>query len=328
MKDNPKFFAATRNFATATGEFRAGMLYAVDPLIADEWIRKGFGYESNDRPQYVQELLARLDDGAGKPCLFAPPVGAEFGHIVLSHMRLVHFHRASEKVVCCRPGQGVLYPSVGRNDIIEHWTDPTLDKDRMGTSRDVSPEIVPEWADIRAAYPDHHVVTFSGFTLEQELWAIHPTRRIELFPRRRGLRADVVLGVRHRELATNRNWAHWQALAEAANAAGISFAVAAARDTSFDLPGQLMHTEGDTDAAVELLQHCKLYIGTDSGASHLASTVGAPMLIIGRDDSTGFRDFTHRMAMVNPNPIEIVREGWTKPQRVIERMLARMQEAA
>ena len=42
----------------------------------------------------------------------------------------------------------------------------------------------------------------------------------------------------------------------------------------------------DLNAAVELLQNCKLYIGTDSGVSHLAALAGARSLIF-RDSNSG-----------------------------------------
>ncbi len=273
----------------------------------------------------IRGLLARLDDGAGRPCLFEPPVGAEFGHEIITCVRLIHFHRASEKIVCCRPGHEVLYPSASA--YVTDWTDLIPDAIRTGTSRTISMDMVREWPAIRARFSTHHVVSLAGLSLEQELYVISPQAPIPFRPRKRGLKADVLFGVRKRDLAPHRNWLHWRRLAKAIQTAGLSFAIVAAKETSFDLPGQVAHSgDYDTDAAIELLQNCHLFIGTDSGASHLAAAVGAPMLIIGRNESEEFWNFTRLMMQVNPKRVEVVREAWNDPIRVAEQMIARLSE--
>jgi hypothetical protein len=278
---------------------------------------------SDESSPGIRDLLARLDDGAGRPCLFEPPVGTEFGHEVITCVRMIHFHRGSEKIVCCRPGHEVLYPLASA--CITDWTDLIPDAIRTGTSRRISMEMVPQWPAIRARYPQHHIVSCRGLTLEQELYVICPKIAIPFRPKKRGLRADVLFGVRKRDLAAHRNWLHWTRLAQAASAAGLSFAVGGAKETSFDLAGQLAHSgDYDTDAAIELLQNCRLFVGTDSGASHLAAAVGAPMLIIGRNESEEFWNFTRLMMQVNPNPIEVVREAWNDPARIAGRMIGRL----
>lgn len=278
---------------------------------------------SHEPSPAIRDLLARLDDGAGRPCLFEPPVGTEFGHEIITYVRLIHFHHASEKIVCCRHGHEVLYPSA--TTCITDWTDLIPDAIRTGTSRTISMDMVREWPAIRDRYPHHHIVSLGGLSPEQEMYVICPNVQIPFRPKTRGLRADVVFGVRKRDLAAHRNWLHWRRLSEGARAAGFSFAVVGARDTSFDLPGQIAHSgDYDTDAAIELLQNCRLYIGTDSGASHLAAAVGAPMLIIGRNESEEFWNFTRLMIQVNPKPIDVIREAWNDPPRVAERMIARL----
>ena len=89
--------------------------------------------------------------------------------------------------------------------------------------------------------------------------------------------------------------------------------------TSFDLKGQAAHSgDYDTDAAIELLQGCSLYIGGDSGGSHLAAAVGAPMLIF-RETASRSRDLTSRMAITNPGRVEVMpSKSWDK-QRLAAR---------
>jgi hypothetical protein len=308
------FVKMISNQSVAGDVYRRGVIYDLVDVIGASWIRAGVAVRSLTPPPFIEQMMAKLDDGASKPCLFLPFVG-EFGHEIMTHIRLVHFHRASEKVVCCRAGSEVLYPSA-----IEHvtdWRDPVPDKLRIATMRHNS----YDWSAIQHLYPGHHVVKAGGLTPSQELVAIEPDKAIPFQPKRRGLRADVIFGVRRRKFAPERNWEHWESLAAAATCAGLTFAVMGDRPTSFDLSGQTVHTgDLDTDAAIELLQTCKLYVGTDSGGSHLASTVGAKMLLF-REMNGGSRDLTSRMSQVNPGRIEVVPGGWNRPNAVASQML-------
>jgi len=304
-----------KTLGTVDGAFVDRTIYNVDDARGREWVRKGLAAETADPPAYVADLFDRLKAGADRPCLFLPFVG-EFGHEVMSHLRIVHFHESPVKVVCCRPGNQVLYPSASA--FVTDWQDPIPDAARVATMR--SSRI--DWSHILQRFPGHHAhAGANGLTSEQEIFAIKPDRRIEFHPKRRGLHADLVFGVRRRAFAPERNWSHWQQLADAASAAGLTFAVIGDKCTSFDLSGQVAHSgDFDTDAAVELLQNCRLYVGTDSGSSHLASTVGSRMLIF-REQMHGSRDLTPRMKLVNPGRVSVLPGGWFHPARVAAEML-------
>src|SRR5437763_14726795 len=102
------FIEATETFASANGNYLRRHIYDVEPATAAPWLTAGLAKQTTKPPPHVAELLAKLDDGAGKACVFLPFVG-EFGHLIMSHIRLVHFHKASRKIVCCRPGEEVLF---------------------------------------------------------------------------------------------------------------------------------------------------------------------------------------------------------------------------
>lgn len=294
---------------------RKGFIYEVDEIEGEELVRRNVAEETDTPPPHIAAVLDRLDQGAGEPVLFLPFVG-EFGHLIMSHVRMVHFHRAARKVVCCRPGEEVLFPSA--DECFTDWIDPIRDKDRVGTLRD---RAIP-WPNIEARFPDHLPWRAGGLTLEQELFCINPDQRITFKPKLRGLRADVVLAPRARAFAPEKNWTGFEAVAQAITAAGYTFATVGGADTAQDLPGQVYHTRGDCDAAIELMQNCRLYIGTDSGASHLASTVGCPMLVF-REPANGMRDFVPRMQRINPGRVDYLRgpEPWNDSQIVIARAL-------
>lgn len=299
-----------QTIGTPKGGYLAGKVYLVQSSIARAWCDNGLARTTSRLPAAFEQLMARLDIGGGQRCLFVPFVG-EFGHQVMTHIRLVHFHKAAEKIVCCRRGDEVLYPSA--NQYVTDWCDPVRDQYRIGTMRGRQ----LDWPQLTQRFPDCIQVSGADLTPEQELFCIESGRRILFLPRRRGLRVDVVLGVRTRKFCQERNWTHWQQLANSLTTAGHTFAVIGHKSTSFDLTGQACHSgDLDTDAAIELLQNCRLYIGTDSGNSHLAATVGANMLVF-REEKGGSRDLTERMREVNPQPIQVLRRVWDRPQTVI-----------
>jgi hypothetical protein len=266
-------------------------------------------------------MLAKLDDGAGRKCLFLPFIG-EFGHLIMTHIRQVHFHRAGRKIVCCRPGEEVLFPSADAFDT--DWHDPIDDSVRCGTANDH----LPVWNYIERRYPYHRRIVAGRLTPEQELYAIQPKLRIPFRPTLRGLQADVVLGIRHRRFCPERNWKHWQFIVDRITAAGFTFAVIGAKPTSLELEGQVCHSgDFDTDAAIELMQKAALYVGTDTGVSHLASTVGVPMLVF-RETASQSRNLLPRMAEVNPGNVETIDDGWVNPSRVADRIIERLQMAS
>jgi hypothetical protein len=311
------FIEAAENFSAVAGSYARGHVYDVADLDGREWCRKGLARETVQNPPHVASLLARLDDGAGRPCLFLPFVG-EFGHEIMSHVRLVHFHKASRKVVCCRPGAEVLYPSA--DEYVTDWMDPISDRHRVATIR----YTLSIWEEIEAKYPGFKPIPAGNLLPEQEIFIVRQDERIPFRPKNRGLWADVVLGIRRRDFARERNWPHWQQLADAIGAEGFSVGVAGRRPTTEDVRGQVWHTgDYDTDAAIELMRHCRLYIGTDTGISHLAAEVGCPMLLF-RETHCGSRDLTPRMEQVNPGITEIVRSGWTRPDLVIAHALQRL----
>jgi hypothetical protein len=304
----------TTCLSTAAGPYHGGEVYDVPDTEGRSWIARGAARYSTTPPRHVREFFGRLDQGAGAPCLFLPHVG-EFGHRIMTGIRLVHWHKASRKVVCCRPGEEVLYPSA--TEYVTDWKDPIEDAKRCGTGQPL------DWPEIQARYPGHTCIDTGNLDRQQELLCIHPDQRIPFRPKRRRLAADACLGIRYRAFCREKNWPGWNVVADAISAAGFTFAVIGSRPTTLDLHGQLHHSgDHDTDAAVELLQNCRLYIGSDTGTSHLAATIGTPMLVF-RQEWTRNRDLRHCMAQRNPGNVEAMPAGtWEQPEAVISRTLA------
>jgi hypothetical protein len=296
---------------TPVQQYTEGMVYDVPDVFGREWCDRGLAEPSNEIPHDVRALFDRLDIGKDGTALFLPHIG-EFGHEVMTQMRIVHFNRARHKIVCCRPGNECLYPSA--TQFVTTWNDPMEDLDRCGCGE------ARQWPDITQHFPGAAIVPAGGLTHDQELCAINPRDRIPFTPKRRNLRkVDVLLGVRNRGFAPEKNWPHWQQLADALADAGLTFAVIGTRGTSHDLEGQEYHTgDIDTAAALELLmQPNALFVGTDSGAAHLAATVGTRMIVFRQEQYRGHRNLIPRMEMVNPGRITHLEGVWDQPMKVI-----------
>lgn len=310
------------NCATANGPLVKGTVYELEFDQAASLVSAGFARTTTTRPPEIQRLYDRLDDGEDKRVVFMPFVG-EFGHLIMSHVRIVHFNRAAVKIVCCRPGQEVLFPSA--SGFITDWTHPVPDCFRVGTGRGFHRSGI-DFPDIKALYEGHHFIKSGDLTPKQEIHPLFPLEKIPFAPRRRGLWVDVAIGTRCRAIFAERNWTHFQHLADALTRAGFTFATVGARPIVQDLAGQAFNTaDFDTDASIETVQNARLYIGTDSGASHLAAAAGANMLLF-RETRSGSRDLTGLMGKVNPGRVEVIAGGWTNPELVINAALKRLCE--
>ena len=308
------FVKLLRTLSTPDGELVEGHVYDVPDSHALAYISNGVAIQTDMPVEFASDFYAdRLNPGAGEKCLFLPFVG-EFGHLVMSHIRIVHWHKAAYKIVCCRPGEEVLFPSA--DEFVTDWVDPIPDMTKIGTMRKRN----LDWEGLIQRFPGARPIYAGNLSPSQELIAIHPDKAVPLKSKPLGYHADVCLGVRSRMFCPERNWPHWQQLANAIIAAGYTVAVVGRRDTAPDLVGQSYHTDGDTNSAIELLRNCQLYIGQDSGNSHLAATVGALMLIF-REEDGGSRNLVPRMKEVNSD-IVYLPDAWGTPEKVIAETLS------
>ena len=263
-----------------------------------------------------EEVYRRLEIGADGTALFLPHVG-EFGHRILTGIRLVHFNKARTKIVCCRPGEEVLYPAAAR--FYTDWPDPVDDKLRAGTGEPY------RWPQIEKLFP-FPIVHTGALDMDQEKETLYPEYRMRFRPIKRGLSADICFGVRHREFCPEKNWpiANWGRIGLALNKAGFTFGVVGLKPATLDIPGQACSSgDYDTDAAIEMLQGCQLYLGTDTGVSHLCATIGKPM-IVWREESAWNRDLRDCMVQRNfPGMTKLMPpETWKHPEWIIETALS------
>jgi hypothetical protein len=299
-----------KDFEWRDGWKMAGQVFEMAYFFAPYLIGMGLVEETEEPTAHIEVFHARLNNPA--PALFLPFIG-EFGHQLAYHVRMVHFHKAARKIVCVRRGMEVLYPSA---DEFEYtWADPIDDSKRCGTG-----DVLP-WPDLVARYPAYVPIQGGGLTHRQEWderFIVEPNRKIPFAHKRRGLHVDVCIGTRSREFLPWKNWRHAQTIADWCMENHLSFAVIGTRASSYPLIGQtcMSGDYGDVDAAIELLENCRLFVSTDSGSAHLAATVGARMVVQCVPNS---RCYCQRMRAINPGRVtEIPAEEWGNPAAVLE----------
>ena len=258
---------------------------------------------------------ARLRSDPTVKRLFLPFLG-EFGHKIMHHIRLVHFSAGSEKIICCKRGEECLYPSA--TEFFYDWDDPVADENRAGTDKP------REWPQIREKFVGHKAVNSAGLPLAEERLCYNPDQRIPFKIKTRGLRFDVALGLRNRKLLNEKNWPHAAKLVKWIKDSGLSCAIIGTRENSPNINGMSYSGDyGDIDAAIEIIGNAKLFFGQDSGAAHLAATVGAKMIVLDMpehgdpdDNARGCNQpFFDRMRLVNQDHrmIRISNKRWHDP---------------
>lgn len=279
--------------------------------------RSDHAWMISDADRHAVHDLLKI--GSGSKAVFLPFIG-EVGWLIMHYMRLVHFSQAKYKIVCCRPGQEVLFPTA--DEFCTGWHYNAPDTSVTGTGNPM------RWEFAAKAFPDAAPVPSGSLSNQQEFVAIAPGQRIEISPKRRGLQVDVCIGARRRELLPAKNWPHWQKIADALTDAGLTFAVIGTRDSAYTLEGMtcMSGDYGDFDAAVELLQNCRLFVGADSGSAHLASVVDSrPMIVqnIPRPPHSTNWGWVHRMKATATQPIvEISADDWENPEVMIQAITA------
>ena len=151
-------------------------------------------------------------------------------------------------------------------------------------------------------------------------------RRVRVHPKAKAVlpAVDVAIGVRYREVDPCRNYPHWRRVAEALRSHGLTVGLVGLTGIpGFEADANAwQHPDGPTAGSVDILNHCRLYLGTDSGTSHLAAICNAPMLVMYSGCSAAW-DQTGVMALANQTWCERLPDAaWNCPEAIIGRTMA------
>lgn len=227
--------------------------------------------------------------------VFLPYFG-EYGHFILGYIGFVHTHTIfRNKIVCCRKGDECYFPSASRFNIIDDKVYDFVppDAQRGWDAGSFHSYIRDVYHTIKQDFPGYDFITpVMGYRYVQ----------FELRPKLRGLNFDIILGTRNLRKDRRRrkmNWGRWQELADLLIANGLTVGVIGREKSSFAVKGCTHSWDcgNDGDCVVEMMQNCKVYVGVDSGVSHLACFLRKPTILI----PLWMSYFVDAMVDVNPD---------------------------
>ena len=275
--------------------------------------------EVNWRDQVYRDYL--FTDGEKDAVVILPFLG-EFGWKIIDFVRYVHWHPAKQKIVCCERGEECLYPSV--TGFFYEWKHPHPDNVRCGSGAWAvsgshafgDDELRPRLAN---KYPDHAIVRY----IEGECpW--HASDLIKFMPHASGSNlnpVDIAIAVRKREFVHLGNYQHWHEMATVFRSLKFTVGLLGHPETSFtDVPSDEQswnHHVGPTAGAVDMLAHCKFYIGTDTGLSHLAALMDVPSFIF-RYGHPGAPNLMGMYKRANQSSVTTLPdECWDRPDEIL-----------
>jgi hypothetical protein len=260
--------------------------------------------------------------------VYLPHYG-EFGFLIMNHLRAVHQDEAGIKIVCCERGTECLFPSATG---FFHDYPALRDEHRGGDTSDW------KWKDceesdsrlqqiLPQSYPGHEIVRLKY----ESPWSV--SHSIKFCPKVAAElpSVDVVLGVRKRAFCPEKNWQHWEQLADALQSVGLTVGLVGTQETSCDIRADARswdHSQGATAGTVDLLNHCRLYVGTDTGTSHLAALMDVPQLtfrFVGQVQ--GNDDFLPMMERTNRRYFRRLEDAvWQRPDEVLGAVIRNLRE--
>lgn len=243
-------------------------------------------------------------------CLFLPP-DLPFGHYVAGYLRFVNYYNSSNKIVCCKTGEEIFFPNATafeydwtyednfRNDI-DYW--------KCGKYKDIT--IVNNY--------NHG---FSDYTMEYLLALPLSFKVIPNF------NYDIVISMRYKtykdklHIGWQGNYTQWDKIVYPLLERGYKIVNIGVCDESLKIDG--VHNSWEfsnpNEFSISVLKGSKLFIGTDSGGSHLAGTVGITSILFRQyNSSVNCLPFIYN---VNKKNTIIIEDGWNNPSEVLKASL-------
>jgi hypothetical protein len=286
--------------------------------------------------RYSNKAIAFLKERLRKPCVILPFYG-EYGFFVMSYIRLVHYLDCPYKIVCCKKGDECYFPSAA--EFFYDWEDFIPDKlkcgfrerYKFGPVAELSQEELRLEAVLKIKYPSFRLIRFE-YPIPFEAVKCFPLKLSPLV--NYGLNPQVIICARRRKCIGDesdhgrRNFKRWPTIVRALKNAGYSVGAIGERETTYELTGidvVSWRFPRRSDATLEMLNNCQLYIGTDTGPTHLAALLGTPMVLF-RNKS----DISYDLIVKSIKPIvraskgyvNVIDEGWEHPEQVIRAALS------
>jgi hypothetical protein len=246
----------------------------------------------------------------------------EFGWLIMTHIRYFNRLQAREKIAVCQPGHECLFPSA--TGFFTDWQNPIPDKSRCRDGKygdgqvksqfyrslkNLLAKSFPTSNIIEPQYDCHwHMSDGEGYKFKPIVECRLPI-------------VDVVVSPRMRDFEPSRNWQHWPMIIDKIRSAGFPVGIAGQKATTFPCGADAFawdHPEGDTAGSLDMLLRSRLYVGTDSGVTHLAALCDVPTIIVKPPVDHNERGPLQR---ANKSGFFKVVEAWDNPDRFIAEVL-------
>lgn len=275
--------------------------FILPTIIAQEDIKKSVVLES-------------IFEKSKKTTVFLPNYG-EFGSTVHKLIRIVDFHNSPKKIVCCKRGEEVYFPSA--DEFYYDWNDCVQDIHKWGffvkrkKVKDKNDKIInygkmlqEDFIKIKSKFGENvNYVHLWKFNSDKEYEKHASNFRVKLKPKEiRGIRADIIISPRNRTSRSENNFLQWEELIDFFNTNGYSVGCVGSKEHSLKLRNSFVNSwdyKDNASAVIELLNNCKLYLGLDTGVSHLASIISVPMIIFSHSRQKSYFAWMMEQATLN-----------------------------
>lgn len=243
------------------------------------------------------------------------PFYGEFGFMILRHLRYVHLTSRIEpnQIVCCEREHISLFPSA--THFYHDFVNPYTDEERAqlnSWSQDLTLE-----TKLRHTFREAEIVHAQYGCYWHMSDHVKPKLKVpQQLPS-----VDITIAPRKRKFYSYRNWDHWQTTVKALTEAGYTIGIIGTEHYSTAeagdaIPKAWQHSQGATEGSIDLLSNCKLYIGTDSGPTHLAALMDVPTLAF-RAKCPDSSDLLVAADRANKNYFKRLDDVWDDPETVI-----------
>lgn len=260
-------------------------------------------------------ILKFMEQGSDKTTVFLPNYG-EFGSTIHKLIKLVYFFDCPRKIVCCRKGEEAYFPNA--DDFFYDWESFVEEKYKWGffTKKRLTGigknHRYREYQNL-LTQDVNNIKNVLGENLNYiPLWTLKKTPIFEKYHRHftfdlkpikeQGAKADIIISPRNRSSRQENNFLEWDKIISVLNERGYSVGCVGSKNQSLHLPQSRANSweyADNASAVIELLSSCKLYLGLDTGVSHLAAFMSIPMIVFSHSSQSHY--LTSYMAEINKN---------------------------
>lgn len=243
-----------------------------------------------------------LDEPA-RTTVFLPWIG-EFGWYLMNHVKRIHAYNATKKVAYIKPGHECLFPTV--QEFVYDWDDVDDDQKAGVVPNADRPQLVYQ---ALAKYGDDAKIVYHEETSWDEKASLAKHTFVPYNKHNHGLKVDVVVSARKRNVDPLRNLDCWQKIVDQLLERGLTVGIVGNKVATAELKGITHYSSDyiDVDTDVELIKSAKICIAQESGMAYLMMMCRKPLFMIDHDPVVPLRDI-HRDPTVFFEVVDIMKE--------------------